>query len=167
MAWARLDDQLDDHDKFLQLSSAAIGQWTLALTYASRKMSDGFISTARAKLQIVGRGEDYDAITGELVTAGLWDVVEGGFQIHDYLDYNPSREQIERGIEQTRERLLARPYRNAIIERDGLICGICGGAVSPDDVDIDHMTPISRGGMSVPSNLRVTHSSCNRSRGNR
>lgn len=51
--------------------------------------------------------------------------------------------------------------RMAVIARDGLICGICRGRVHEWDVHIDHIVPVSRGGMSIMSNLRVTHSKCN------
>lgn len=57
--------------------------------------------------------------------------------------------------------------RQKIVERDGLICGLCGGPVDPLDVEIDHIFPVSLGGSSDPSNLQVAHSLCNRRKGNR
>lgn len=57
--------------------------------------------------------------------------------------------------------------RMLVIARDGLRCGICGRDVDPDDVDLDHVIPLSRGGETHEDNLRVTHSRCNRRRGNR
>lgn len=63
---------------------------------------------------------------------------------------------------------LSAATRQAVIERDGLQCGLCGGGIdSVQGVDIDHIVPLSRGGGSDPGNLQVTHSSCNRSKGNR
>lgn len=41
-------------------------------------------------------GEVIDATVQELVDAGLWRRVSGGYQIHDYLVYNPSREEVHR-----------------------------------------------------------------------
>lgn len=55
--------------------------------------------------------------------------------------------------------------RAAVIERDGYVCGICSGEVEPADVHLDHIRPFSRGGLTVPGNLRVTHSVCNMRRG--
>jgi 5-methylcytosine-specific restriction endonuclease McrA len=57
--------------------------------------------------------------------------------------------------------------RQAVISRDGLICGICHRAVDLGDVHIDHIVPFSRGGPTTMSNLRVAHSTCNVRRGNR
>jgi 5-methylcytosine-specific restriction endonuclease McrA len=67
----------------------------------------------------------------------------------------------------SRYKRVSRQLRAAIIDRDGYWCGLCGGAVEPDDVDVDHVLPFSKGGAAIPENLRVTHSSCNRKRGNR
>jgi hypothetical protein len=55
--------------------------------------------------------------------------------------------------------------RLAIFERDTWICGICGGAVEPDDATLDHIQPISLGGLHEPANLRLAHSVCNSRRG--
>lgn len=39
-------------------------------------------------------GASGNRLPGQLVAAGLWEPMEGGWQIHDYLDYNPSRDQV-------------------------------------------------------------------------
>jgi hypothetical protein len=57
--------------------------------------------------------------------------------------------------------------RARIIERDGLVCGICGGEVQPNKVDIDHIIPSSLGGTDEDDNLQVAHQSCNRRKGAR
>ena len=47
------------------------------------------------------------------------------------------------------------------------ICGICNKEVKEfKDYDLDHITPHSKGGKTNLSNAQVTHSSCNRSKGN-
>jgi hypothetical protein len=60
-----------------------------------------------------------------------------------------------------------RRLRPLVIVRDGHVCRLCGGPVDPDGIDIDHIVPYSKGGPTILENLRVTHSGCNRSRGNR
>lgn len=55
--------------------------------------------------------------------------------------------------------------RRALWERDGGLCGICGIAVDfGAGMDIDHVVQRAEGGSDDPSNLRVTHQRCNRSR---
>lgn len=51
--------------------------------------------------------------------------------------------------------------RRRILDRDGLLCGICGKPVQSDDVHIDHRRPVILGGDTRDDNLRVTHSKCN------
>lgn len=51
--------------------------------------------------------------------------------------------------------------REEIMERDGYVCYLCGKECSHDEIHIDHVMPISRGGKHVASNLRVACSTCN------
>ena len=46
------------------------------------------------------------------------------------------------------------------------ICGICGNPVAYKNANLDHIIPVSLGGGSVISNLRITHFKCNERRGN-
>jgi 5-methylcytosine-specific restriction endonuclease McrA len=57
--------------------------------------------------------------------------------------------------------------RPQIIARDGYTCGLCKGPVEPQDLSIDHIIPITRGGGDDPDNLQVTHLICNVRKGNR
>jgi 5-methylcytosine-specific restriction endonuclease McrA len=73
-----------------------------------------------------------------------------------------------RGIDpEKKRRSLSQYTRQFVIERDGLWCRLCGGDVHLSDVDIDHVVPVSLGGTDKLDNLQVTHSRCNRSKGNR
>lgn len=61
-----------------------------------------------------------------------------------------------------------------IYERDAWQCGICDLAVdpreqwpSPGAPSLDHITPISRGGLHVESNVQLAHLYCNAVKGNR
>lgn len=55
--------------------------------------------------------------------------------------------------------------REAIFERDGWLCGICGEQVERHHASLDHIVPISLGGAHEPSNVRLAHSLCNSRRG--
>lgn len=55
-----------------------------------------------------------------------------------------------------------------VAERDGWICGICGGAIEPAlrypeplSKSLDHALPLSRGGSHTYDNVRITHLVCN------
>jgi hypothetical protein len=89
MPWAKVDDQFTDHVKVVGLSLAARGMWLCGLVYAARRSTDGFIPASIPQREAAG--EDAAPYVQELLDAGLWDRADGGYQIHDYLKYNPSK----------------------------------------------------------------------------
>ena len=92
MAWARIDDGFHDHPKVDEITLAAIGLWTLCLTWAHRHrrtaIIPGHVTAARVRKVAGKQGE---SLAAELVAARLWDVEEGvgGWVIHDFADYLP------------------------------------------------------------------------------
>lgn len=52
-----------------------------------------------------------------------------------------------------------------VARRDNNTCQICGKNLLDRDIEIDHIIPYSRGGISDESNLRVTCFECNRKKG--
>jgi hypothetical protein len=91
MAWVKLDDQWYDNPKLLDMPLESIGVWVIGLTYASRHLTDGFVPYKALK-RIIDAPEDH---TEALEARGLWQVVEHGWQIHDYLDYQPSAAEVK------------------------------------------------------------------------
>jgi 5-methylcytosine-specific restriction endonuclease McrA len=53
----------------------------------------------------------------------------------------------------------------AILARDGLVCGICGGAVERAELSFDHVIPLSKQGPRTESNIQVAHKVCNSRKG--
>lgn len=56
----------------------------------------------------------------------------------------------------------------AVFDRDGWICGLCGGTVDrtltwphPRSASLDHVVPMSKGGPHVAANLQCAHLGCN------
>ncbi len=88
MSWAKLDDAFADHPKVVGLSDAAFRLHVTAILYAARYETDGEIPGG-----VLARMGASPECAAELADAGLWDHATGGYAIHDYLKYNPSREQ--------------------------------------------------------------------------
>jgi len=81
MPWARVDDQWWAHRKVLPLSLAARGLWTTCLSWSCAQRTD---TVPDALVDMVGGDAD---TAGELEAAGLWIRVDGGWQIHDWAEY--------------------------------------------------------------------------------
>lgn len=92
MSWVKVDDGFPDHPKTLVLSLAAQGLWLVGLCYANRLMTDGHVPSAL--LRRIGDQAAWPAAE-ELVAVGLWSETATGWEIHDYLEYQRSRAQIE------------------------------------------------------------------------
>lgn len=74
----------------------------------------------------------------------------------------------QRGIKPgANRRTLPPALRESVITRDGMTCQLCHEPVDPEDIHIDHVVPVSRGGTDVLGNLQVTHSLCNMRKGAR
>lgn len=84
----RLDDRFPDHPKVDALSNGAFRLHVRALCYCSEHLTDGRVPHGMAR-----RFGSLKCI-GELMTQGLWTDKEDGYYIHDYLDYNPSKERV-------------------------------------------------------------------------
>lgn len=84
MAWFKIDDGFHGHPKIVGVSTSAVGLWTLAGTWASQYLTDGFVPSAMVG-RLGGTKEDADA----LVAAGLWIASPEGYAFHDWWDYQP------------------------------------------------------------------------------
>ena len=114
MAWVKLDDQMIDHPKIEAIGVVGLGLHVAGLCYANQHLTDGFISATRVPLLIdMGdvdrRWEDAKSLehpaivwAAVLVGAGVWEEVEDGYQIHDYLKYQPSRRDVLKEREKRR-----------------------------------------------------------------
>lgn len=171
MAWVSIDDQFHDHPKAEQVGPLGRDLYVAGLEYANRNLTDGFIPKATA-----GRLVSFYDIPGINVTvnpydvvqlllvAGLWDAADGGFQIHD-------RELFELRWSGQGERP-ARQEWNAIRERLSPIvmqrfdyrCQHCGAS---NNLAVDHIIPIARGGTNDIENLQVLCQPCNSRKGAR
>ena len=104
MAWFKVDDNFYDHPKVDELSLEAVGIWLLCGTYSARHLTDGFIPTRRAYRM----GAD-EHVLEELTESGLWHEVEGGYQFHNWAEYQPTRDSVEESRKKERDR--KREYR--------------------------------------------------------
>ena len=92
MPWVKLDDRFPSHRKIALLSDRAFRLHISAICWCAENLTDGRISDR--ELALVAKIRGVKATAQQLADAGVWDRTEDGWEIHDYLDYNPSREQV-------------------------------------------------------------------------
>lgn len=108
MAWVKLDDHFVDHPKVVAAGPLAGFLYVAALCYANRLLTDGFIPSAQVTRLLPQNGHKNGSdLAGVLCHVGLWSRVkrkEPGFQIHDFLKYQPSKRKVLRERKQTAKR---------------------------------------------------------------
>ena len=92
MTWTKLDENFPLHPKILAAGPVAELLQIHALIYCNRLGTDGLVpaSAVRHLIHVPERRP-----VQKLVELGIWEVVDGGYQIHDFLDYQPSRAEVE------------------------------------------------------------------------
>lgn len=87
MTWIRIESSVARNRKFVNAGPGPSWLWICGLAYCQEGLTDGFIpDEAIDYLGVKGAR----SLVKHLVSAGLWDVVDGGWQVHDYLEHNKS-----------------------------------------------------------------------------
>ena len=105
MPWARLDDKFHSHPTTWQVGLESNGLFARGLSYCAEHLTDGFLPEEWVWSHVprTARSKDPRGIVRRLEEAGLWERIEDGWVIVEYLVYNPSREQVEAEREAHRE----------------------------------------------------------------
>jgi len=95
MTWVRTDDGSPNHPKFARAGVEAFGWWVAAKCYCNRLLTDGLIPTKDLPHVFPGvQGEQLERIIRALVKQSSAIKTRSGLRLHDYLEYQPSREQV-------------------------------------------------------------------------
>jgi len=120
MTWIKVDDHYNEHRKFMECGPLGHALWLAGMAYCNRNLTDGYVPWSAARQLLSweyleppdddGRrrrvtisitsgmsGDDVDAdyVIRLLVACGLWDEVAGGYIVHDYDQYQPTKAQVE------------------------------------------------------------------------
>lgn len=111
MVWARIDDAILDNPKVVRAGVIGFALHVAAITWCCRNLTDGFVPAGRISclldlsrygMSAHDKNEDpilpsVDAhdVADWLVECGLWREVPGGYDLNDFLDYNPSRSDVQ------------------------------------------------------------------------
>lgn len=113
LPWVRLDTAMPDNPKILHLidshkeGMAAAFAWVCSIAYCGKVGTDGFLS--RSALSRTNAKPIHARLLAE---HGFWIPDGGGWTVHDYLDYNPTTEDIQRRSEKARDAAARRWHSN-------------------------------------------------------
>ena len=95
MSWAKVDPDAPQHPKHHHLEHGQLerfGFFVASLCYAAKFLTDGFVDEHAIAAVFPGINRRICLrLARELVVSGLWEERNGGWKIHDYLKYHPTR----------------------------------------------------------------------------
>lgn len=94
MPWGRVDDHHYRHPKVNELDESlrkgCLALFWLSISWCNDHLTDGRVPHGAVRM-LGGDVTEAD----ELVRVGLWEYTTGGYQIHDYLQFNKSKAQVD------------------------------------------------------------------------
>ncbi len=94
MSWVKIDDEFPDHKKVASLSNDAFCLHVTAMCWVAKWQTDGKLPS-KLLGKLGWRCQDPASAAAELVMANVWETTPEGWEIHDFLEYNPSKAQVE------------------------------------------------------------------------
>ena len=93
MAWFKVDDGFYSSRKVLSIPRderlSCMGIWVIAGAWASKEMTNG-----RVPLSVLFEFGATESMIARLISSGLWNSGDGIVEFHDWLEYQPAREEI-------------------------------------------------------------------------
>lgn len=139
MSWLKIDDKLRTHPKWLAIDIYDRAMWIDAAIWSAAYNSDGIIpehALPQIAFSALIPPDRVDTCVQRLVTAGWWrrrrKADGGGWEIANWLEYQPSKAQVERRAEtdSLHDWLHKSPQgkrvKAAVRRRDGVFCRYCG-----------------------------------------
>lgn len=184
--WWRGNDEFNDNSKVRRVrrshrtkrrDSSAIGLWFQAAVWSAKNMHDGWCPEEVLETfdddweSLVERLKDVVGPSGQGMLEGpVEHQGEPGYLVHDFLDFNDSREKQLADREAERMRVaLIRDIKlvTAIKKRDQDRCRYCGCQVrwgnqrGPAGATYDHVKPVIKGGTNTLENVVISCRGCN------
>lgn len=181
MSYLELDDGILDHPKFIRAArrggSDAIHLWLGLRAYCGQHLTDGHVPADMIDEVRGPKDPEKRAHALEVLKdCKLLDERPDGIEMHDFLDWSASKEEIleRRRVSGMRSALRASPKLMQIVKtRDHNRCRYCGIDVDwtdrrgPIGGTYDHVHPLSKGGLNTVENIVVACRGCNRKKSER
>jgi hypothetical protein len=139
LTWVKHDDGFSQNRKVAKLTDKAYRLHFCALEHCARNLTDGTImdyemGNVFAVAQIKRGGLSYVA---ELVDACLWKTIIHGYEIHEYLEHNPSAADVK----EVRKRNAERQKKHREGKRHGVTNTVTDGVSNGVTNSVSHTAP--------------------------
>jgi len=114
VSWARLDDMMPDKAKVRHVGPLGLALHVAGICYAARNLTDGFIPDSAVPTLLDLPARQLKALVAKMQEVAprqehpLWHRVEGGYEVHDYLEYNPNRASVLAEREKAKQRMFGK-----------------------------------------------------------
>lgn len=113
--WVRIDENAMEHPKVAGLPGESFKLWVQGLAHCQKFLTDGLID----RVSLRGLRSYSPKRVADLIDARLWVPAENdSVQVHDYLQWNESREHVLKVRAQGRDRIRRLRGRNAVTARE-------------------------------------------------
>lgn len=138
MAWVRFDDGFFRHPKVVAAGRDARDVFMASVCYANANLTDGFIPEGALRMIAADAGiNSHTKAVKSLLSNRLWFVTDGGYQIHDYLDYQVSAASVTASQSSNRKRQQEWRNKNRNAKDNGQRNGVTNSPVTDTDKNID------------------------------
>lgn len=103
--WAKIDDHLWAHPKWINLPDSAKALWVSALSYCVCYETDGHILTHT--LPTLSSNKNRTRAVNALVKSGLWEPINDGYVFHNWEHYQPTKARKDAERKDKRDRMRA------------------------------------------------------------
>lgn len=97
MAWTRIDDGFRTNIKIRKAGPDGVLLYLFGLLHCNTNLTDGYIDDVfLPQIYADAFCKTPKVTVNKLIECGLWIRVEGGYQVNDFLEYNFTKEEVEK-----------------------------------------------------------------------
>lgn len=137
MTWVKLDDRFAGNPKVIAAGPEPMWLYVAGLCWCAQNLTDGRIP--KAVLPILSTVKRPPACAQRLVEVGLWIDDGDGYEVHDYLEFQPSKAKVEAEREAAKER--QRKSREGRAGSHAVTDGVSADAPTRPDPGAEGFTP--------------------------
>lgn len=125
MSWVRIDDAMPDKPKVRHVGPLGQALHVAGICYSARHLTDGFLPESAIPTLIDLKPRELKALVAKMLevapsqTNPLWHRQQGGYQIHDYLEYNPNRSAVLAERDRAKQRMFGKRSGNVPANKRG------------------------------------------------